>query len=96
MARGKKTGGGSRKGIPNERTIEGRSIAMRYVTEAIADLADLMPRSPEGLIAMGTAVQLLDRAALQWRNHYRHLGKHRHRPARAQADAEKSSLPANR
>lgn len=41
MAKGIKTGGGSRKGVPNKATADVRAIAQEYTGKAIAALARL-------------------------------------------------------
>lgn len=61
MARGRKTGGGSRKDRPNRRTAEIASIAAQYGVEAVAKLVTLMRSSPDEVVAMKAALELIDR-----------------------------------
>jgi hypothetical protein len=79
MAKGFKSGGGSRKGCANERTVAARGIAMSYVAEAVLTLATLIPGSPDELSARIAAVQLLNRAVAKVRRH-RSSGKRTHAP----------------
>lgn len=65
MARGRKTGGGSRKGSPNKRTIEARRVAMWSIAEAVVTLAELVHRFNDEEAAMGAALKLLHGAAVK-------------------------------
>lgn len=62
MALGKKTGGGSRKGIPNKSTADIKVVAQRYGEDAIDTLVEIM-KSKEAPPAarVNAAKEILDR-----------------------------------
>lgn len=62
MATGKKTGGGSRKGVPNKITADVKAVAQEYGQEAVETLAQIM-RGPDMPPAarVSAAKELLDR-----------------------------------
>lgn len=62
MAKGRKTGGGSRKGVPNKATADVRALAQEYGEEAVASLAAIMRNGELPPAArVSAAKELLDR-----------------------------------
>ncbi|MFZ1009341.1 MAG: hypothetical protein WAN65_21040 [Candidatus Sulfotelmatobacter sp.] len=62
MARGKKTGGGSRKGVPNRANQDVRALAQEYTVDAVKTLAQVMLNSKAQPAARVIAANaLLDR-----------------------------------
>lgn len=62
MAKGKKTGGGSRAGIPNKSTAEVKELARAHGPAAIKRLAELMKGAESEQAQVAAAKELLDRA----------------------------------
>jgi hypothetical protein len=62
MAKGKKTGGGTRKGVPNKVTADVKAVAQEYGEEAVCTLAQIMRGSDMPPAArVSAAKELLDR-----------------------------------
>lgn len=61
MAKGRLTGGGSRKGIPNKSTAEIKALAQEYAPAAIKELARLSKNAKSEQARCTAIVILLDR-----------------------------------
>lgn len=61
MAKGKKTGGGSRKGRPNKATAEIRELAREYAPDAITELARLAKGALSEAARVSAIKEILDR-----------------------------------
>lgn len=70
MARGIKTGGGSRKGRPNKKNMELREAARGYTPEALSTLAQIMRVGESEQARVSAANSLLDRG---WGKAHQHI-----------------------
>ena len=62
MAKGKKTGGGTRRGVPNKLTADVKAVAQEYGQEAVDTLAQIMRGAEMPPAArVSAAKELLDR-----------------------------------
>lgn len=62
MAKGRLTGGGTRKGIPNKATAEIKALAQQYAPAAMKELARLFKNAKSEQARVAAIGMLLDRA----------------------------------
>src|ERR1700677_4090374 len=62
MAKGIKTGGGSRAGIPNKATAEIQEIARKYAPDAIKEMHRILTTSESDAARVAAGNVILDRA----------------------------------
>lgn len=62
MAVGKKTGGGTRKGVPNKSTADVKALASQYAPSAMAELGRLSVQAESEPARVAACKEILDRA----------------------------------
>lgn len=60
--RGQKTGGGSRKGVPNKSTVEIKALAQKHTPAAMKELARLATGAESETARVSAIKELFDRA----------------------------------